>query len=165
VRVANDIHYPADPAAVFAMLTDKAFQDRKLGQTGALSWDVEIRAEGGGAVVSSRRALPTDQVPDAFRALVGAQITITQTETWGPAGADGARTGTLVVEVSGAPIRMNATLSLTAEGSGGTVERVDGELKARVPLIGGKIERSAEPAVRAAIDAEERIGQAWLAER
>lgn len=164
MRVTTEIHYAAIPADVFAMLIDKAFQDRKLSQTGALSWDVEIRADAAGAVVTSRRALPTDQVPDAFRALVGPQITISQTETWGPAGPDGARTGTLVVEVGGAPIKMNATLSLSATGAG-TVERVDGELKARVPLIGGKIERSAEPAVRAAIDAEERIGQAWLAER
>jgi hypothetical protein len=164
VRVTAEMHYAAGPGDVFAMLTDKAFQDRKLGQTGALSWEVEIRAEAGGAVVTSRRALPTDQVPDAFRALVGPQITITQTESWGPAGPDGARTGTLVVEVAGAPIRMNASLSLSPSGTG-TVERVDGDLKARVPLIGGKIERSAEPAVRAAIDAEERIGQAWLADR
>ena len=159
-----EIHYAAGPDVVFAMLTDKAFQDRKLGQTGALSWDVEIRTDNGGAVISSRRELPTDQVPEAFRALVGAKIVISQTETWGPAGPGGARTGTLVVEMSGAPIRMNATLSLSASGAG-TVEHVDGELKARVPLIGGKIERNAEPAVRAAITAEERIGQAWLAER
>jgi len=164
VRLTAEIHYDAEPGDIFAMLTDKAFQDRKLGQTGALSWEVEISAAGGGAVITSRRALPTDQVPDAFRALVGAQINITQTETWGPAQPDGARTGTLVVELSGAPIRMNATLSLSASGAG-TVELVDGELKARVPLIGGKIERSAEPAVRAAINAEERIGKAWLAER
>jgi hypothetical protein len=125
---------------------------------------VEIRPEAGGVVVTSRRALPTDQVPDAFRALVGQQITLVQTETWGPAGPAGERTGSLLVEVTGAPVRMNATLSLSPDGTG-TVERVDGELKARVPLIGGKIERGAEPAVRAAIDAEERIGQAWLAER
>lgn len=164
MRVTAEIHYAAEPGDVFAMLTDETFQNRKLGQTGALSWEVEIRAEGDSSIVSSRRVLPTDQIPDAFRALVGSQINISQTETWGPAGSDGARTGTLVVELGGAPIRMNATLSLSASGAG-TVELVDGELKARVPLIGGKIERSAEPAVRAAIDAEERIGQAWLAER
>ena len=164
MRVTAEIHYAAGPGDVFAMLTDEAFQDRKLGQTGALSWQVEIRAEAGGAVITSRRELPTDQIPDAFRALVGQQISISQTETWGPAGSDGDRTGTLLVEVSGAPIRMNGTLSLSGSGTG-TVEVVDGELKARVPLIGGRIERSAEPAVRAAIDAEERIGQAWLAER
>jgi hypothetical protein len=164
VRMTAEIRYAAEPADVFAMLTDRTFQDRKLGQTGALSWELEITTDGGGAVITSRRVLPTDQVPDAFRALVGSQIRISQTETWGQAGPDGGRTGTLVVEVSGAPIRMNATLSLSASGAG-TVEHVDGELKAKVPLIGGKIERSAEPAVRAAITAEERIGQAWLAER
>jgi hypothetical protein len=164
VRVTAEIHYAATPGDVFAMLTDQAFQDRKLGQTGALSWTVEVRTEAGGAVLTSTRALPTDQVPDAFRSLIGSQITLSQTETWGPADADGARTGTLVVEVAGAPVRLNATLSLSASGSG-TVELVDGELKARVPLVGGRIERAAEPAVRSAIDAEERIGQAWLAER
>ena len=164
MRVTAEIHYAAEPNVVFAMLTDKAFQDRKLGQTGALSWTVEVRTEAGGAVLTSTRALPTDQVPDAFRSLIGSQITISQTETWGPADPSGARTGTLLIEVAGAPIKMTATLSLSASGSG-TVELVDGELKARVPLVGGRIERAAEPAVRAAIDAEERIGQAWLAER
>lgn len=164
MRVTAEIHYAAGPGDVFTMLTDKAFQDRKLGQTGALSWDATVRAEGGGAVVTSRRAMPTDKVPDAFRRMTGEQIDIVQTETWGPAGPGGARTGTLVVELGGMPVTMTATISLTPAGDG-TVELVDGELKARVPLIGGKIERAAEPAVRAAIDAEERIGQAWLAGR
>lgn len=164
MRVTAEIHYAAEPNDVFTMLTDPAFQDRKLGQTGALSWQVEVRPEAGGAVLTSTRALPTDQVPDAFRSLIGSQISIAQTETWGPAAPNGDRTGTLLIEVAGAPIKMTATLSLSASGSG-TVELVDGELKARVPLVGGRIERAAEPAVRAAIDAEERIGQAWLAER
>lgn len=164
MRVTAEMQYPAAPGEVFTMLTDQTFQDRKLSQTGALSWQVQVRVEAGGAVITSRRALPTDQVPDAFRALVGNEINISQTESWGPAGPDGGRTGTLVVEVAGAPVRMDARLSLSASGVG-TVERVDGELKARVPLVGGRIERSAEPAVRAAIDAEQRIGQAWLAER
>ena len=165
MRVRADIRYNADPATVFAMLTDQTFQDRKLSQTGALTWDVEVKQENGGAVITSSRALPTDQVPDAFKALVGPQIRIGQTETWGPAAADGSRTGTMTLEVIGAPIHLTSTLSLSATDGGGSVELVDGELKARVPLIGGRIERAAEPAVRAAIDAEQRIGQAWLAER
>jgi Protein of unknown function (DUF2505) len=162
VRVTAEIQYPATPDAVFAMLTDQAFQDRKLKRTGALSWTVDISTEGGGAVVTSTRDLPTDQVPEAFRAFVGSKITLTQTETWGPAGADGARTGTLVVRIGGAPVRLDARLSLGATATG-TTEKVEGDLKASVPLIGGKIERGAEPAVRAAIEAEERIGQEWLA--
>jgi hypothetical protein len=164
VRVTAEIHYSADPATVFEMLTNKAFQDRKLSSTGALSWDVRVQREGDAAVIVSHRALPSDVIPDAFRAMVGQQITIVQTERWGPARPDGSRTGTLDVELGGAPIRMTASLTLSV-AEGGTVELVDGELKARVPLIGGKVERTAEPAVRAAIDAEQRIGQAWLAER
>ena len=165
MRVTADLRYDSDPKAVFEMLTDPAFQDRKLGQTGALTWEVEVRPENGGAVIVTRRALPTDQVPDAFKSLVGAQIQIAQTETWGPAGTDGTRTGSLDLEVVGTPVRLKASLSLSATGDGGSAELVDGELKARVPLIGGRIEKAAEPAVRAAIDAEQRIGTAWLAER
>ena len=165
MRVTADLRYDADPATVFEMLSDQAFQDRKLSQTGALSWEVRVQQQAGGVVIVSRRALPTDQVPDAFKSLVGASITIAQTETWGPAAADGSRTGAMDLEVVGAPVRMQATLSLSATAEGGSVELVDGELKARVPLVGGRIERTAEPAVRAAIDAEQRIGRAWLAER
>jgi len=165
VRVTADLRYDADPQAVFEMLTDKAFQDRKLARTGALTWEVQIRRQNGGAVILSRRTLPTDQVPDAFRALIGPQLSITQTETWGPAEANGSRTGTIQIEVTGAPIRMQATASLSATITQGCVEQVDGELKARIPFIGGKVERSAEPAVRAALEAEQRIGRDWLAQR
>jgi Protein of unknown function (DUF2505) len=164
VRVTADIRYAATTTAVFEMLTDKSFQDRKLAQTGALTWEVQVQLANGGATIVSSRAMPTDQVPDAFRSMVGQQLTIAQTESWGPAGADGSRTGTLDVEVSGTPIRMKGSLALSG-ADGGSVELIDGELKARVPLIGGKIERAVEPAVRAAIDAEQRIGRAWLAER
>jgi hypothetical protein len=175
VRLTAEIRYAADPMTVFGMLTDHAFQERKLTGTGAVSHQVSVRpTPDGGAVVSSSRALPTDQVPDAFRALVGERLTITQTETWGPADASGARTGTLEVSVAGTPVRLTAALSLSGSDGGsppsgatspaGCLERVDGELKARVPLVGGRIEKAAEPAVRAAIEAEERIGRAWLAE-
>jgi hypothetical protein len=177
VRLTAEIRYAADPMTVFGMLTDQEFQERKLTGTGAVSHQVSVHpTPDGGAVVSSSRALPTDQVPDAFRALVGERLTIRQTETWGPADASGARTGTLEVSVAGTPVRLTASLSLSLSGSdggsppsgatspAGCLERVDGELKARVPLVGARIEKAAEPAVRAAIQAEERIGRAWLAE-
>jgi hypothetical protein len=35
----------------------------------------------------------------------------------------------------------------------------------RAPLIGGRIEKAAEPAIMGAIRAEERTGKGWLAER
>jgi hypothetical protein len=163
VRLSAEIRYAAAPQVVFDMLTDQAFQERKLAQTGALSYTASVVLSGdGGAVVASSRALPTDQVPDAFRSMVGDRLTVDQTETWNPAGPDGARTGTLSVTVSGVPVKLTAALSLSVTGAG-CLETVSGDLKARVPLIGGRIEKAVEPAVRAAIDAEQRIGQVWLA--
>jgi hypothetical protein len=163
VRLTAELRYPADPATVFAMLADPAFQERKLAATGALEHDVTVESRDGAATVRSRRTMPTDQVPDLVRNLVGSTLTVVQVEEWGPADADGGRRGTVAVEVSGAPVRLEGTLRLAPAG-GGTVETVDGDLKARVPLIGGRIEKAAEPAIRMAIETEQREGLAWLAQ-
>ena len=163
MRLTAELRYAADPATVFAMLSDPAFQERKLSATGALEHEVTVEARpGGGAEIRSRRTMPTDQVPDLVRNLVGATLTVVQVESWGPAGADGGRDGTVSVEISGAPVRVTGSLRLRPDG-GGTLESVDGDLKAKVPIIGGRIERAAEPAITAAIEVEEREGRAWLA--
>jgi uncharacterized protein YndB with AHSA1/START domain len=163
VRLTAELRYAATPAEVFAMLVDPAFQERKLGATGALGHEVTVepRADGG-AVVRTSRTMPTDQVPDLVRNLVGQTLTVVQTEDWSAAAADGTRTGTVTVDVQGAPVRLTGTLRLAPDGAG-TRQSVDADLKAKVPLIGGRIEKAAEPAIRTAIDVEEREGRAWLA--
>jgi hypothetical protein len=161
VRLKAELRYDTGPVEVFAMLTEPAFQARKLAATGALEHDVSVEAGDDGAVVTTRRTMPTDQVPDLVRNLVGPTLTIVQVERWGPAVPDGGRTGTVAVEVDGAPVRLTGTLRLAPAGAG-TLETVEGDLKARVPLIGGRIERAAEPAIMAAIQVEEREGRAWL---
>ncbi|MFI7586683.1 DUF2505 domain-containing protein [Spongisporangium articulatum] len=164
MRVTALIRYAAEPGDVFAMLTDRDFQDRKLRATGATTWSVEVTpGASGGTTVRTTRELPTDEVPDAFRSLVGSSLTVVQTEEWGAPAADGSRSGKLTVQVPGAPLGVNGTVSLKP-AAGGTEEVVEGDLKAKVPLIGGRIEKAAEPAIRMAIDVEERIGHAWLTE-
>jgi hypothetical protein len=166
VRLKAELRYDADPGTVFAMLTDPAFQERKLAATGALEHEVTVTpASDGGAIVTSRRTMPTDDVPDLVRNLVGRTLTVRQVEEWGPPEADGGRDGEVIVEVSGAPLRLTGDLRLAPDGAGRSLETVAGELKARVPIIGGRIERSAEPAILGAIEVEEREGRAWLAER
>ncbi len=167
MRVASEFRYDADPRTVFRMLSDKSFQERKLSQSGAVSWTVTVSepaSDDGEVTVTSMRSMPTDRVPDAFRSMVGPEIRVEQTERWGPASPDGSRSGTIEVQVGGAPVRLTGTVSLSASG-GGTVEAVDGELKAKVPLLGGKIEKAVEPAVLGAIEAEHRVGTAWLREQ
>lgn len=163
MRVDNEIRYPASPHDVAAMLADEAFQERKLVATHATSYDIEVTGDTSGAfTVSTRRTLPTDDVPDVARRFVGPTIDVRQVEAWEAPDADGARAGTVVVEIAGAPVRLSGTLNLVPDGEG-TVEVMTGELKASVPFIGGRLEEAAQPSFLAAIRKEQEVGTAWLA--
>jgi hypothetical protein len=164
VRLTAEISYAADATAVFEMLTQVEFQERKCAATGALSHEVEVEEyDDGSAVIRTRRTMPTDQVPDFVRTFVGSALDVVQVDDWGPAGPDGARDGTAVVEIQGAPVRFAGSLTLRPAPTG-SLETIDGDVKASVPLVGGRIEKALEPALRAAIKVEQREGTAWLAE-
>jgi hypothetical protein len=164
MKISATLDYAATPHEVFAMLADEAFQTRKCEATGALNHTVSISAQGDRTVIVSSRDLPTDDFPAFVKSLVGDSLAITETQDWGPPGTDGTRHGTLTVDIAGAPIDLDGTLSLAAAGHG-SVESVQGDLKARIPIFGGQIEKAAAPAIESAINIEREIGQAWLATR
>ena len=162
MKISASLDYAATPHEVFAMLADEIFQTRKCIATGALSHTVSISANGERTVIVSSRDLPTADFPSFIQTLVGATLAVTETQDWGPAGTDGARQGVITVDIAGAPIDLDGTLSLARNGRG-SVETVEGDLRARIPLIGGKIEKAAAPAIESAINVEREIGQSWLA--
>jgi Protein of unknown function (DUF2505) len=163
VRFTAQLSYDTPPDAVFAMLADQRFQDLKLEGTGALDHSSKITQADGTTLITTSRTLPTDRVPDAFRTLLGGKLVVEQTESWTAPAADLSRTGTVAATIPGAPLKMTGTLALRPDGHGGTIETVMADLKASVPLIGGRIEKAAEPALRSAIEVEQRIGREWLA--
>lgn len=162
MQLTAQVDYPADPETVYAMLTDRTFLEQVCAATGALSSTVDVAQAGGGATVTTRRDLPTDEVPDFVKRFVGGTLTVVRVDQWNGAREDGSRTGTITVEISGAPVRLTGTLALHG-ASGRSVEDVVGDLKASVPLVGGKIEKAAEPAIRQGLRTEERLGRQWLA--
>ena len=165
MRLSAELRYEADPATVYEMISDLKFQERKFANTGSVSYEVTLDAhEDGGITVTSRRELPTDRVPDFLRSFVGSTVKVQQVEEWGAAEADGVRNGNLIADLSGMPVRFTARLSLVTSDAG-TLEIVQGDLKASVPLIGGKVEKAVEPAIKAAVAAEQRTGRDWLTGR
>lgn len=78
----------------------------------------------------------------------------------------GSLSGTLTIEpdVHGGLIDCSATVSVSATGAG-SHRSIDGHLSVKVPLVGGRAERSLVPAVLARIDAEAEILRRWLARR
>ena len=146
------------------MLADEDFQARKCAATGARRHTVSISTQGDRTIIVSTRDLPTEDFPSFVKSMVGATLAVTETQDWGPPGSDGVRQGRLTVDIDGAPIDLAGTLSLVPGGQG-TVESVEGDLKAGIPLFGGKIESAAAPAIRSAIRVESETGKAWLATR
>ena len=162
MQVNAKIPYAATTEQVFAMLTDDTFVQQVCEATGALRQEVTITPAAGGATVTTRRDLATDEIPDFVKRFVGSTLTVLRVDRWGGAAADGSREGSLSVEIVGAPVRMTGTLRLSPTDAG-SIEDVDGDLRASVPLIGSKVERAAEPAIRSALGKEEQLGRAWLA--
>jgi|SRR5450631_1988435 len=162
MKISATLDYAATPQKVFAMLANEDFQARKCAAHGARSHAVSVGTQGDRTTIVSTRDLPTDDLPSFVRNIVGDTLTVTETQDWGPPGTDGTRSGTLTVDIVGAPIDLKGTL-LLAPGGQGSVETVEGELKARIPLIGDKVEKAAAPAIQSAIRVESETGETWLA--
>jgi len=160
----RETRYAAKPADVFAMLTDETFIRRRAEASHALRSDVTVEPSGAGVRTTNHQTLPAD-VPDFVRRLVGQHIELDEVIAWGPAAADGSRSGDLRVDIANAPVTLRGTIQLVPDTGGvSTRQIVDAELKASVPLIGRKIEEAAAPAVLAGLDGMGDLGATWLAE-
>jgi len=153
MNIDTRAEFAADPDKVFAMLTDKAFQEQVCEQSYASDYEVNVD----GNTVKTRRSLPS---PDAARPFVGATLTVVENVTWADA-ATGNRTAAVTLSVPGQPVSFNGKYELTAGGPGSTLS-FTGELKVNVPLLGKKLEQAAAPAVLAGFTTQEKVGADWL---
>ena len=62
-----------------------------------------------------------------------------QTDSWGPADGAGIRPGTWKADIPGAPAEVGGTMRIEPAGLGSNYV-IDGTVKVKVPLIGGKAE-------------------------
>jgi hypothetical protein len=162
--VRAEINYPdSSPDEVFAMLCDPGYRSQVCEDTHALGYDVDIEEDDdGGATVTVRRTMPAE-VPDFVKKFVGETIELRQTETWGTPDASGTRTADLRLEISGQPASMGGSIVLEPL-DGGSRQRVEGDMKVSIPILGKKIEPEVVKGVLAGIRQEERTGIGWLAE-
>ena len=147
--------FAAAPDKVFAMLTDKSFQEKVCEQSHARNHDVIID----GNNVKTSRDLPA---PDAARPFTGATLSVVEDVTWAEASDDGSRTAVVTLKVPGQPVSFNGRYQL-APGGMGTTLSFSGQLKVNVPLLGKKLEEAAAPAVMAGFSTQEKVGADWLA--
>lgn len=162
MRITESADLAGTPDEVFALRATEAFQDEKCLRTSPREHTVAVDEQGGRTILRTTRAMPTHNLPDAARSMVGDELIVDEVQDWGPPAADGSRRAQVTIKVHGAPISLAGTLEVypTADGSH---QALEADLKAKVPFIGGKIEKAAAPAISHGFDLEAEIINDWLA--
>ncbi len=162
MRFDSTADYDAPADAVFAIMSQTAFQDEKVAVTSDLGGPTQVTQRGDRTVIRTERAYSSSVLPEVARRFVGERFTIVEEQNWGPANEAGDRTGRLEMHISGQLLTLVADLALRTTATGSHTS-VSGELKARIPLIGGKIESAAAPLIKDGVQAEATQIRRWLA--
>ncbi|WP_370892573.1 DUF2505 domain-containing protein [Janibacter sp. GXQ6167] len=160
MKIQRTMDHRGTPAEVFEIISDPEFQQEKVAVTGPTAV-AEVTPGDGGVAIRTERHLPTDQMPDVARRLLGATMTIVEEQRWGAERSDGTRRGEVRMSAPGAPISLTGRLLLEPAGAGSRLS-VDADLKCSIPLVGRQIEQSAEPGVTMGIDYESELIDRWL---
>jgi hypothetical protein len=159
MRFEHTLRYDACPEEVFAMLGEAVFRERVCEAQHATECTATVDGVDDTMSVMVDQKRPSEGIPSFAKKFVGDTIHIRQREEW-----SSATDAELDVTIPGKPGHLKGTITLRPDGDG-TVETVAGELKVSIPLVGGKIEVLIGELLEHALQAEHRIGTAWLAER
>ncbi|GAB6986744.1 hypothetical protein JCM10369A_32690 [Nocardioides pyridinolyticus] len=151
-----ELAYDASPDEVYAMLTDPAFREGACHRMKVLRATAAVAESGDATVVTIDQVQPAKGLPSFATKLVGDEIQIVQEETW-----TGGRQADVHVSIPGKPGEMVGSAVLE-ETAGGTVEKVDLEIRVRIPLVAGKIEKLVAHMLRKALEAENEAGRDYL---
>lgn len=137
MRITGTHLYPVPIDAVLAMLRDESATVDKYESMGHRDVEIlEFAADDDTIRIVSSRVVDVE-LPGFAKKALSPTNTMKQSDTWQRQG-DGSWSGTFDVEVQGAPVHLNGTMSLTSEGDG-TRHDVTLEMQVKIPLIGGKI--------------------------
>ncbi|MCW2786137.1 MAG: hypothetical protein JWP74_2654 [Marmoricola sp.] len=156
MKLRHDLTYAAPPADVLAMLVEPAYWDKVAVATGALSSTATVTTDGAATKVVVDQEQEIAGVPSFAKKFVGASTRAITTQTWTGS------TATFRVDAPGKPTSISGVATVAANGAG-SVLTYDLELKASVPLIGGKLEKLMSELLAAGFVNEEAAGAAWLA--
>jgi uncharacterized protein YndB with AHSA1/START domain len=161
MRFRHELSYDAPPERVYAMLADPEFRRRSCAAMEVISADVQLApgpdgAEGFSLVIDQLQN--TKDLPAFARTFAGESTQAIQREVW-----LGTTSGTLSIESPGKPTSATGTIRLEPAGTG-TTEVVELEIKVKVPLVGGKLEKLMAEKVAAGMDVEHAVGVTWLEE-
>lgn len=130
--------YPAPSSVVLKMMTDKKFYTDRLESMGHTQYEVlGHKSDAKQFTLKIRRKLPM-QVPAAVKKFVSPETTIVHEDAWDLA----KKTGRITIDLQGVPVEMSCTTALTDKGASECEMTYVFDIKAKIPLVGGLIEKA-----------------------
>lgn len=163
MKIERSMHHDLPVPELYEMACSKRFQEQKCIDAGALSYDVHVTRTDEGAIVKTRRKLPTVGFPSLLRRFLPSGTSSTETMVWGPAAPDGSRSADLHVDFHGAPASLTGTIRIQPDGPDAAAVLVDATFTVHVPFVARRVEGFAAPIILGVIDAEEATSRAWAA--
>ena len=122
---------------VFELFCDPDFLVERSMALGELSADAEIEDEGSKVTINMRREVTRD-LPKVLAKVFDPKQVLNMTEQWQQIGE--AFIGKSSFTVEGQPVDVNTEMTLKPSGDG-CVFQIDYKAKAKIPLVGGKVEK------------------------
>lgn len=128
--------FSSDIERVFDKLTDPDFLVERCVALGEKHIQCDVEMDGRLTTVVLSRTIKRD-LPAALAKLFGAENRMVMTEKWENLGKN--KIGTYTVEIQGQPVTLSATFKLKPTEKGCEYS-IDHACKAKIPLLGGKVE-------------------------
>lgn len=156
-EVDAGLDFPVDQ--VHGALIDEAYWRRRLRVSDNV--DVQFDRSGGGLAVAITESTDPEQFPAVVRAVIRGPMTVRRSDSWGPLDGDRAA-GTIGGSSTGLPVTIEATAVLSGDGDGRTRLLVRGQVRVKIPLVGGQIETLAKQMVIKLVERDREELAAWL---
>jgi hypothetical protein len=157
-----DAEFPFAVEEVFLTGVSKEYIEAKapaLGHEDAVILELEDGPDGGTARV--RYTVESD-LPGWAKKILPSRNTITESHSWPGPGSDGGRAYAFTVAVANVPVEIRGSVRLVAVSPTSCRTEARVEVKASLPLVGGKLEDLVAGDLRRTMEGEEAFMREWL---
>jgi uncharacterized protein YndB with AHSA1/START domain len=155
----TELAYAASPDEVFAMLSDPAFREQVAEAQEVVSVDVRLTPTDDGFTLINDQVQNTEDLPAIAKKIAGDTTQAVITEEW-----SSRTSGSISITAPGKPTAASGTITLAPDGDG-TVEIVELDVKVKVPLVGGRLEKLMADNIESGFRVEHTVGRAWLQDK
>lgn len=159
-KISKVDKYDFSAQALWNMMADPAYLEGKYEALQDISFEVvDHKSDADSLNIQVSRVVPAD-LPEVAKKVLGDTNQLIQKENWKRNGDN--YECDLDIETPGKPVKITGKLKIVPTGDASADWHVDMEIKASVPIIGGKIEGAVEKETRGKLDLEYQYNCQYL---